>query len=272
METNPELIQAPGWQRPGPVPVFLIHDGGGTTFAYHCLNPISRCVYGIHNPHFYSQDKFQGGIPEMARLYCNLVKEAVAGPDFPRRHDKHGNVSILLGGWSLGGLLSLEMAKVFSQEGSKIRVIGILLVDSVYPQPPSESSKRTIKLASSDMTEDGKSKNQILSQRAMAEAGHMIKTWTPPVWDKDSGEKRPRTFLLRAKELVPVEDGQVHRVDVYRSEKNLGWDAYDENMFEQVKDVEGHHYDVFSFQRIEGITNAIKLALGMLEMAALSDR
>ncbi|OAQ98435.1 hypothetical protein LLEC1_02577, partial [Akanthomyces lecanii] len=59
IEENPELVQPENWARmkswSGKTPVFLFHDGGGTTFAYHCLEPLRRFVYGVRNPYFYSE-------------------------------------------------------------------------------------------------------------------------------------------------------------------------------------------------------------------------
>lgn len=51
MEKTSKVIQAHAGDNYA-IPVFLIHDGGGTTFAYHCLDPLDRSVYGIFNPIF----------------------------------------------------------------------------------------------------------------------------------------------------------------------------------------------------------------------------
>lgn len=77
MEENPTQIQwAPQNQRPPPTRLVLIHDGGGTTFGYHILDPLDRDVYGIHNPHFYTAEPWEGGMDEMARHYIDLLKKA----------------------------------------------------------------------------------------------------------------------------------------------------------------------------------------------------
>ncbi|KAF4981879.1 hypothetical protein FZEAL_2399 [Fusarium zealandicum] len=263
MDKNPQIVQPEDWSPGGSgysVPAFLIHDGGGTTFAYHCLNPISRLVYGIHNPNFSSGEPFDGGITEMARLYCGFIKNAIREPEFPKRRNADGKVRLLLGGWSLGGLLSLEMAKQLDKEDSGVEVIGILMVDSVYPV-------KRFTTAPANVSEEGKRKNEILSDRAMVDARRMIQHWTPPVWDGDSAGQRPRTTMLRANKSVPDQRGEL--VDGRREERNLGWDAHEKDMFAQVVDVEGHHFELFSFENIEGISEAIKKALVDLEHAAL---
>ncbi|KAK7426465.1 hypothetical protein QQZ08_007060 [Neonectria magnoliae] len=267
MEANPELIQPEDWLRPNAkgraVPVFLIHDGGGTTFSYHCLDPLSRPVYGIHNPHFRNGGVFEGGIPQMGSLYAGFIKTAIADPDFPSKRNPDGSVDILLGGWSMGGLLSLEVARQLAEDCS-VRIIGILMIDSVYPiRSPSGPN-----VAPVNTSEEGKSKNQILSQRAMTEARRMIKTWDLPVWEGSLAGRRPPTAMLRAKAYVPTEGEGVSLVDTYRLDRNLGWDRYEEGMLTEVLDIEGHHFDIFAFHRIPGITKTIKESLDTLERRA----
>ncbi|KAJ3522353.1 hypothetical protein NM208_g12895 [Fusarium decemcellulare] len=263
MESNPDLIQPAEWGSPGAIPVVLIHDGGGTTFAYHCLNSLSRAVYGIHNPSFHSGEPFQGSLSDMAHLYCGFIKEAIKEPDFPKSRNKDGKVRILLGGWSMGGHLSLEMAKQLDDEDSGIEVIGILMVDTVHPIRSSASGK----VKRNDGTTEGKSKNQILADKAMADGRRKIREWTPPVWNGAS--QRPRTILLRAKKPVPMNDGEVSLVDITRDSRTLGWDVYDKDMFAEIVDIEGDHFDIFELDKIDGTSEAMKEALQDLDQAVL---
>ncbi|KAK2923862.1 hypothetical protein FoTM2_016019 [Fusarium oxysporum f. sp. vasinfectum] len=260
MDTNPEIVQPADWQTGEAVPAFLIHDGGGTTFSYHCLEPLRRPVYGIYNPKFHSGEPFDGGLSDMARLYTGWIKETVEKPDFPRRRNAAGKIRLLLGGWSMGGHLSLEIAKQL--EDSNIEVIGILMVDTIYPHKFS-SEKR--KMPGED-SKEGKNKNQILADLAMADARRMIQAWTPPAWEVG---RRPRVSLLRAKKAVPTENG-TDIVDLSREERNLGWDMYDKNFFADVVDIEGHHYEVFKFEFIEDISKKIKKALDDLDEEKLN--
>ncbi|KAH6889740.1 Alpha/Beta hydrolase protein [Thelonectria olida] len=267
MDKNPELIQPEDWMHPiaggRAVPVFLIHDGGGTTFAYHCLDPLQRPVYGIHNPHFRTQEIFEGGIAEMGRLYSKYIKEAIAEPGFPTRRNQDGSVDILLGGWSMGGLLSLEVARQLADDCS-LRIIGILMMDSVCTIKNSSNPL----VAPTNTSEEGKTKNQVLSMRSMTEARRMLATWDLPVWDGHLTGKRPKMSLIRARGTVPMDGAGVSLVDAHREERNLGWDRYEENMFTEVVDVDGHHFDMFSFDHIPGVTEAIKKSLEKLEVAS----
>lgn len=264
MDANPQCIQPADWQAGQAVPVFLIHDGGGTTFSYHCLEPLNRPVYGIHNPNFHTGEPFDGELRDMAKLYTRFITETVEKPDFPRRYNSDGKIQILLGGWSMGGDLSLEIAKQLNPEDTDIRVIGILMIDTVFPYRRTSGEQHKFPGEDSD---EGKNKNQILADRALSDARRMIQAWDPPVWDETSTEGRPRISLLRAKESVPMKDNKTSIVDVTRDDRHLGWDSYDKNFFAEVVDINGHHFEIFAFKYLEDISEKIREALNRLERA-----
>ncbi|PTB72211.1 hypothetical protein M440DRAFT_1394893 [Trichoderma longibrachiatum ATCC 18648] len=105
----------------------------------------------------------------------------------------------------------------------------------------------------------------IRSKRCMAEAVRMIREWRLPEWPGRLYHRRPRVVLLRAKEYVPTKDGRMVGLDLNREDEMLGWGDYDDEMFCDVMDVEGHHFDIFAFERIDGITRAVKKGLERLE-------
>lgn len=75
---NPALIyEGPNWLPTPGVPLILMHDGGGTTFSYHCLDPTNRPLYGVENPHLHEGGWWDGGIPEMAKHYIDLMAKAL---------------------------------------------------------------------------------------------------------------------------------------------------------------------------------------------------
>ncbi|KAK2597428.1 hypothetical protein QQS21_005976 [Conoideocrella luteorostrata] len=261
-----EVVQDEDWQCPGRssglvTPIFLIHDGGGTTFAYHCLEPLNRLIHGIRNPHFRSGKRFEGGLAEMGDLYTRWIRETVASPTFPRRNGKDGRIDILVGGWSLGGMLSLEVARCLADDRN-INVCGILMIDSVYPCAAKQlANSQTI----SEPPEEGLTKNQILAQRCMTQARRMVGEWQVPVWNGPFAGKRPRAVLLRATGYVPTEGNTVPGLDKHRKDKMLGWGEYDANMFDAVFDVEGHHFDLFAYSRVEETTAVVARALEKLD-------
>ncbi|KAK3940837.1 Alpha/Beta hydrolase protein [Diplogelasinospora grovesii] len=139
-DTNPNLIQEEDNNNPsagaGAVPLVLIHDGGGTVFSYHLLGPLNRALYGIWNPCYYVPPRGRSrnweSIPEMAEHYITLITKTLPFP----RDGGRGRRRVILGGWSLGGLLSLEIAHQIATQSEKdigVDVLGIVMVDSICP-------------------------------------------------------------------------------------------------------------------------------------------
>lgn len=263
MESNPEVIQdgtyTDGRLNLAAIPAFLIHDGGGTTFSYHCLEPLGRLTYGIFNPYFGSGERFEGGIRGMGRLYADMIRRTCGGLEFPARRNPDGKVNVLIGGWSMGGLLSLEVAKNLTGD-SEVMVIGVLMIDSMYTvDPPS------VLLESMDNLDLGKSKNEFLSLQAMKEAVRVIHEWKPPVWSKPQAQLRPRISLVRALSAIPTTSDRIHFADVYRNDRALGWDRYEKDMFTEVLEVRGDHFEMFNFKNIPEVSLAIKRCFDRLE-------
>lgn len=156
---------------------------------------------------------------------------------------------MLLGGWSLGGLISLAIAEL--AKGTDLKVVGIVMVDSVCPvvMDP-EKMRKVVKHAvtwGESTNEDTKEK--VL--RCFSEALRMVSEWELPEWDDRWGAKPPPVVLLRAKEWVPMpeedeRDGAVSRVDIHRGDRLLGWGGYRKDLVRKVVDIPGHHFNVFS--------------------------
>lgn len=265
-----------------PTPLVLIHDGGGTIFSYYCLGDLGRPVHGIANPHFESGAVWEGGLPEMARRYLGYVKAAV--PD---------GGDVILGGWSLGGLLALEVARQLAdekrergeREGQGLNLLGIVMVDSVCPilrvALPMPLVQHVMKFSEHTKEE---TRERVL--RCFAEAVRMVGQWTVPEWgerreQKGSGARSsvnlgrsslppppppPPVILLRATDPVPVPDGGVTRVDVHRNDPLLGWGGYREGFITKAVDIPGHHFSIFHTEEtLETTTEAIKRACLELE-------
>ncbi|EFQ26009.1 thioesterase domain-containing protein [Colletotrichum graminicola] len=322
-----ELVQPASPRGETQMPLILVHDGGGTTFAYHCLGPLDRAVFGIANPRFHSGVPWDGGLPEMAATYLRMIRATVTkGRDYPAqaprsppppRSSRGGGGKprrrILLGGWSLGGMLSLEIARQLGDEDEDIEIAGLVIVDSVYPVWPEGLRVKIGRLVDGPEPE---TKNLRLARRAMGMAGGMVRAWKIPrcgaaaaaaaavtvprmagggdVDDRENhgdgdhggldtgfyGSKReketaevvwerpPRAVLVKAKARVPSSTaGVISSVDVYREDEKLGWDGYCPGFVERVLMTEGHHFDMFDWGHIDGITEKIFEACRVLERA-----
>lgn len=270
--TNPNLIQDPPPSGPGspPTPLILIHDGGGTIFSYYFLGDLGRSVHGIANPHYESGQRWEGGIPEMARHYLQFVKDAV-GPE-------GGGGDVILGGWSLGGLIALELARQLESTEDPalgVRVVGIVMVDSVCPlvaegwKPPVPVVQHAVQW--SELTKE-ETKERVT--RCFGEAMRMVGEWTLPVWDGVAVRSRPPpVVLLRAVDAVPVEGEGMTRVDIHRSDHQLGWGNYRKDLVTKVIDIPGHHFSIFhTEENLDTTTEGIKKACEELETMKESRR
>ncbi|KAL6872381.1 alpha/beta-hydrolase [Trichoderma longibrachiatum] len=174
---NPTKVQiTPAYKRANPPPpLVLIHDGGGTTFGYFMLGNLYREVWAIHNPHFFDGGAFEGGMDEMARLYIQYMKDAGI----------KGN--ILLGGWSLGGFLSLAVARFLAEDPeATIKVLGIVMMDTPHHLPWSQV--------------DGPTDDPVIEnippaiQKCFERCDEMIEHWEVPRWDGPACDGKPVFF------------------------------------------------------------------------------
>ncbi|EIW74583.1 ketoacyl-synt-domain-containing protein [Coniophora puteana RWD-64-598 SS2] len=107
-------------------PLILVHDGSGLIGSYRRLPSLGRDVWAISNPLFSTLSSWSS-LEEMAASYLTQVKRAFAS-------------SVILGGWSFGGVVAFEMARQMNVHDDLVR--GILLIDSPCPThhvPLSES-------------------------------------------------------------------------------------------------------------------------------------
>ncbi|TLD19339.1 hypothetical protein PspLS_10024 [Pyricularia sp. CBS 133598] len=263
-DENPCLIEEPfpGTPDDALTPLVLMHDGGGTVFNYHCIDPqLGRRVLGIANPNFDSgRSWLPGGIPEMARHYVRLLRGAFEDSTGGGGSTKNGR-RIILGGWSLGGLLALEMSKVLRGDRA-LRVVGLVMIDSICPlswvQPSGDTLPIQAVAAQHLFTATTKQETRDKVSRCFAEAVDMVLKWEMPEWEEHSPP--PPAILLKAVDPVPVEGGGIARVDLARPDPNLAWDQYRKDWLVRVVDIPGHHFNVFSLQNVEHLSVAVKEA------------
>ncbi|KAF2145306.1 uncharacterized protein K452DRAFT_305349 [Aplosporella prunicola CBS 121167] len=241
MGSNPSVIQL---TTADAIPLILIHDGGGTCTQYFRLANLNRPVYGIHNPRHLSGRAWDGGIPEMAAVYADLVRTVV--PDGP----------VLLGGWSLGGVLALEVAQRLPCHS----VQGLVMIDSVFPQRHPADTRLVVPYRPA-FTEAQSLLFQRATNRAMDLSAAMLDRWPP----SEPPLNQPPAVLLRATDhYTPAEENYVTRVDIHRNELLLGWDRYSPSFIQDVLFVPGHHFAIFSHTHLDRLSYQLDQACQML--------
>ncbi|KAI9837009.1 MAG: hypothetical protein M1819_000658 [Sarea resinae] len=292
---NPCLIQSSPTKSTSALPLYLIHDGGGTIVQYYLLNPLSRPVYGIYNPQFESGGRWEGGIAAMAREYARLIAATQ-----PR------GGAILLGGWSLGGILSLEVARLLQTSPSPpastspaspattsatapITIAGLILIDSLCP------NNRAVTASAPTLQFHARTNAQMrqLSQGNMSAAVEMLRSYTAPLsaaaWvsrpeivnDSSNANTNdnttnttttptpaPHTILIRATDRVPasIQPTRDQGVDSTRDTKRaLGWEDGEMELVRTVLDVPGHHFDIFDDEHIDALSKQLALACSLIE-------
>lgn len=110
-------IQVSGAQRK----LFCVHPIGGTVLCYRRIasSLAGRAdVYGIQSPGLTGEASSAETIEELAQAYCRALTAT-----YPE-----GPIDLL--GWSLGGMIAFEMARVLSQSGRS--VARVVLIDSAF--------------------------------------------------------------------------------------------------------------------------------------------
>lgn len=95
-------------------PLFFVHPVGGDVLCYSKLVELlgpDQPVYALQTP---AEDVPGGTVEELAEHYARAVRQAAG--DGPYR----------LGGWSMGGLVALETARILSQGGGRVDVVALI--------------------------------------------------------------------------------------------------------------------------------------------------
>ncbi|PPJ55135.1 hypothetical protein CBER1_09968 [Cercospora berteroae] len=264
-------------------PLFLVHDASGTIFNYSLLGDLRRNVFAVYDPKFEREEGWSGGLPEMAREYVALIRKV--NPSRP----------IILGGWSLGGLVSLEMARILDHERHLCGndddfagpiVLGVIMIDTPYTPGWREHEAPLMKWAPNFPS---RTPRQICERivRRMTVYDKLLESWDAPLWPGQGngqtmvtggtfrlrqGSIEPPVLLLKAAHRVyfPSSDGIVD-VDLFRDEPTLGWSRYPADLVKEVYEIPGHHFDIFDHaSRVKNMTKILdqgcrKLSAGLVK-------
>jgi thioesterase domain-containing protein len=119
----PVAIQPRGSKQP----FFCVHPAGGTVFCYlelaAALGP-DQPFYGLQARGLDGEQAPHETVQEMAASYIELMRQVQpTGP-------------YLLGGWSLGGNLAYEMARLLEAQGEKVELLALFDAGAMPPDEP----------------------------------------------------------------------------------------------------------------------------------------
>ncbi|KAM3511578.1 hypothetical protein MY11210_004796 [Beauveria gryllotalpidicola] len=127
LSQQPEEIQVGSLERKfaGKSPLFLIHDGSGICTHYRGLRPLGRRVLALHDPKFLirsSKQRWWASLTTMANEYASTISSTMG---------MTGGEDCILGGWSFGGVVAFEAARILMSQGHRVK--GVVLIDSPPP-------------------------------------------------------------------------------------------------------------------------------------------
>jgi thioesterase domain-containing protein/acyl carrier protein len=210
-------------------PLFCIHPAGGTVFCYISLSrhlEQNRPVYGLQMPD--GQEHELTSIEAMAAHYISELQ--AIQPEGP----------YLLAGWSMGGVIALEMAQQLLQRGSRTTLLAIL--DSVIarPQVRQRALEKTIEISDEDVL------RELLYQFRM----------TPPAdFEALDLEQRLHWAIENAKEQkgIPIDtslEQLQHFVRMYRTNSHIA------HLY--VPQSYPHRIDYFVSERARGVDGVLE--------------
>jgi polyketide synthase 13 len=254
------------------VPVFVFHPSGGNTLVYEPL--LKRLA--ADTP-MYGFERVEGDIEARARQYL------------PELRKLQGNGPYVLYGWSLGAVLSLQVAQLLREEGADVRVVG--LIDLALPVEGEDNSpeervrriQRYQQFAKTTYGVEGELPDEQLQELAQANDEEQYDIVASLV--KLTGAKIPggvlehqRTSWIESRHLAKAKptrydgDAVLYLADRYHDgmiqleprfadrKPNGGWDEYIPNL--EVVRIPGDHLQIVDEPRIGqiGADLAAKLA------------
>lgn len=221
-------------------PLFLIHPLFGLCWSYAALVPYFRNeqpLYGINDP-YWGTDKGFTGMEAMAIFYVKALQ--ILQPQGPYR----------LGGWSLGGNIALEMAKVLANYGHSVEIV--ILIDS-FPEIAHVRKKLTKEekaeeskdfLAFSDLYKLGKKEKEAFKQE-IDKLSAMLTSYRQCSY-------AGTVVLLKADRISAYE--KIANMDQYN-----GWERYLKSI--SLYSVKGAHKDLFNAENVLLVAQAINHCL-----------
>ncbi|KJZ79728.1 hypothetical protein HIM_01197 [Hirsutella minnesotensis 3608] len=257
LNEQPQIVQIPHQTeaKETETPLFLIHDGSGVCTHYHRLSSLNRVVYALHDPKLLDPSDNWSSLSEMASQYATVIESTKTEP-------------YLLGGWSFGGVVAFEAARLLALRGHQ--VIGTVLIDSPPPINHQALSDdiidAVVNQGKTHRTELGEALQHLI-RRSFANCARLLENFAPPAPD---ASQPPRVYLLWSK------DGWVHPEEPQRQENKWLQDRSDAHEcvaeWEMVTGshvpwsaIPGNHFQAFDSENIGAVSQAVLDATSELQ-------
>ncbi|EUC27195.1 hypothetical protein COCCADRAFT_112334 [Bipolaris zeicola 26-R-13] len=190
----------------------------------------------------------------MAQAYVQLIKNV----------SRRG--SILIGGWSFGGILAVHIAQILNNETKAPRVAGIILIDSVYPTRLRHGLDMDLQEnIVAGVVAELKDKHPV----SLVRSTYLRYARQLPSWNNcATGICRAHmsvpfsVTLIRAGSRIPMANPQeTSFLDWTRSMPHLGWENYQGDFISQVLETPGNHFSIFDTPNLLSTTSSIRDAL-----------
>lgn len=247
-------------------PIYLVHPGAGMCFEYYRIGPLHRAVHAFQDPRMFSSPREDWScIGDMAEHYATIVSRS--RPSDPSR-------GIILGGYSFGGVVAFEMARLLSERGDCL-VRGVVLIDAPPPLHHRPLARETVQAAmaakhvhaAKDRPPEAARFHEAVG--ALAVRNNLRRAALLGRYRPRREGPMPRVVLLRSSEgfsaagyALPENKWLHDRTDVKTSSG-----AWEELVGEKVKviDIPGDHFTPFEPGHIDRTSQAIYEACEILE-------
>jgi thioesterase domain-containing protein len=148
-------------------------------------------------------------------------------------------------GWSLGGVISLEMAQILSED-DELDVVGVVLIDSLYPPMVLEENAKVARQENSDSYIDVRDisyNNMTKEVQAKILTSLNLAVGASLRYELPSELNVPPAVLIRASLPIPSREGEV-------VPHALGWDRDEREIVKLVYQVPGHHFSMFEEKNV----------------------
>ncbi|KAL2869077.1 uncharacterized protein BJX67DRAFT_379556 [Aspergillus lucknowensis] len=215
-------------------PLVLIHDGSGSAAPYSKLKRVPFPVYGISSPNLGLEPPTATSLKQLATLYAESIRSTFDG-------------SVVIGGWSFGGVLAFEIAQHLASQ-----VEGVILIDSPSPIDHTPLPDTVIRYVLQDLDAGGQEflRTQFTRHAAMLGEYRPSKLQTDLPFVLLQSEETLNTTTLCGIEYPWLENQATQQESVSQ------WNTLLQSTI-RVLQIPGNHFEPFKLQNVPKVTEKL---------------